>query len=187
MPGKVVSIKTRGHRAALLARRDALVLANLDLARNIARAIAAGLPPSFDPDDLTSTAYVGLLTAATRFRPGAHRGVTFRSYAWQVIRGAIIDSIRRGNWVENTRAAIDQFDAPGECPAGEDAIDVGRRDRRVAAAVATLSAREQALIRWHYHEELGLEVIGDRLGVTPSRASQIHMGAIRSLRARLTA
>lgn len=55
----------------------------------------------------------------------------------------------------------------------------------LAAAIATLPEREQLVLALYYDEELNLKEIGQVLGVSESRVSQIHTQAALRLRARL--
>lgn len=57
---------------------------------------------------------------------------------------------------------------------------------RVSHEVGALPAREQLILRRHYLEELTFEQIGNLLGVTKGRVSQLHKAAIGLLRTRLT-
>ena len=57
----------------------------------------------------------------------------------------------------------------------------------LAAAVNRLPQRERAVLVHYYVEGLTLAQIGDGLGVTESRISQIHAKALIHLRARLAA
>ncbi|MGK2939112.1 MAG: sigma-70 family RNA polymerase sigma factor [Solirubrobacteraceae bacterium] len=56
---------------------------------------------------------------------------------------------------------------------------------RVADAVSKLSERSQLVIALRYHENLTLAEIGEVLGVTASRVSQLHTAAVLQLRALL--
>ena len=63
-----------------------------------------------------------------------------------------------------------------------------RRDRDpggAAESIAALPEREKIVITLYYYEELTLREIGDVLGVTESRVSQLHTKAILRLRSRL--
>ena len=53
-------------------------------------------------------------------------------------------------------------------------------------AIARLPEREKIVITLYYYEELTLREIGDVLGVTESRVSQLHTKAILRLKARLS-
>jgi RNA polymerase sigma factor FliA len=55
----------------------------------------------------------------------------------------------------------------------------------LAAAIATLPEREQLVLALYYDEELNLKEIGQVLGVSESRVSQIHTQAALRLRSRL--
>jgi len=64
--------------------------------RRIAGAAATReLPPHMDQEDLVSEGFLGLMDAATRYRPES--GVPFDAYATLRIRGAIVDALRRGS------------------------------------------------------------------------------------------
>ncbi|WP_430867104.1 FliA/WhiG family RNA polymerase sigma factor [Demequina aurantiaca] len=52
----------------------------------------------------------------------------------------------------------------------------------LATAVQDVRDREQEVLRLYYYENLTLSQIGQILGVTESRVSQIHSGAVRKLR-----
>jgi RNA polymerase sigma factor FliA len=69
-------------------------------------------------------------------------------------------------------------------PGPDPATVAEQRDRnaRVTAACATLSEREQRILRLYYHEELTLKEIGERLGLTEGRISQLHSQALLRLR-----
>jgi RNA polymerase sigma factor FliA len=52
----------------------------------------------------------------------------------------------------------------------------------VRALLDLLPKREKSVIRYHYYHGLGVEEIGDILGVSKGRVSQIHKQALQSLR-----
>ncbi len=58
---------------------------------------------------------------------------------------------------------------------------------RVAQAVERLPEREKLVIALYYYENLTLREIGEVLGVTESRVSQLHTKAVLRLRARIQA
>jgi RNA polymerase sigma factor for flagellar operon FliA len=80
-----------------LATRDALVLAHSDLVRSIAYRIGQRLPAHVDRSDLVGVGMIGLIEAATRFRPST--GVPFEAFARRRVHGAIMDSLRDLDWV----------------------------------------------------------------------------------------
>ena len=79
-----------GDAAAIVARHSELV-------RRIAHHLAARLPSSVEIDDLIQAGMLGLIEAAKNFQ--ADQGAAFETYASIRIRGAMIDEIRRGDWV----------------------------------------------------------------------------------------
>ena len=56
---------------------------------------------------------------------------------------------------------------------------------RVADAIARLPEREKLVVALYYYENLTLREIGEVLGVTESRISQLHTKAVLRLRSRL--
>ena len=56
---------------------------------------------------------------------------------------------------------------------------------RIAEAIAALPEREKLVIALYYYENLTLREIGEVLGVTESRVSQLHTKAVLRLRSRL--
>jgi RNA polymerase sigma factor FliA len=66
------------------------------------------------------------------------------------------------------------------------AIDQTDLKERVADAIARLPEREKLVIALYYYENLTLREIGEVLGVTESRVSQLHTKAVLRLRSRLT-
>ncbi|WP_200810908.1 sigma-70 family RNA polymerase sigma factor [Demequina sp. NBRC 110057] len=55
----------------------------------------------------------------------------------------------------------------------------------LAAAIQSVRDREQQVLRLYYFDNLTLAQIGQILGVTESRVSQIHSGAVKKLREKL--
>lgn len=85
------------YREAAKASTGDTVARHADLVRRIAHHLAARLPPSVEVDDLIQAGMVGLIEAARQFDHTA--GASFETYASIRIRGAMIDEIRRGDWV----------------------------------------------------------------------------------------
>ncbi|MGI8902341.1 MAG: RNA polymerase sigma factor WhiG [Solirubrobacteraceae bacterium] len=57
---------------------------------------------------------------------------------------------------------------------------------RIADAIAALPEREKLVIALYYYENLTLREIGEVLGVTESRVSQLHTKAVLRLRSKLS-
>jgi RNA polymerase sigma factor for flagellar operon FliA len=55
----------------------------------------------------------------------------------------------------------------------------------VARAISGLADRERTVLTLYYYERLNLSEIGEILGVTESRACQIHTKAVHQLRHKL--
>jgi RNA polymerase sigma factor for flagellar operon FliA len=64
-------------------------------------------------------------------------------------------------------------------------VDVGDIKDRIADAIARLPEREKLVIALYYYENLTLREIGEVLGVTESRISQLHTKAVLRLRSRM--
>jgi RNA polymerase sigma factor for flagellar operon FliA len=60
----------------------------------------ASLPAHLDVDDLYSVGLLGLIQAQRRFDPT--HGITFAAYASMRIRGAVLDELRRVDWMSRT-------------------------------------------------------------------------------------
>src|SRR4051812_5670978 len=71
------------HREPLTAEQQAMVLANLGLARKVAGRIVRGHPRR-DFDDVFAGACIGLMLAAQKFAPS--RGCAFSTLAWPWVR-----------------------------------------------------------------------------------------------------
>jgi RNA polymerase sigma factor for flagellar operon FliA len=74
-------------------------------------------------------------------------------------------------------------DTSGPRPA--EALDETETREALADAIARLPEREKLVVTLYYYEELTLREIGEVLGVTESRVSQLHTKAILRLKARL--
>jgi RNA polymerase sigma factor for flagellar operon FliA len=75
----------------------AFLQAHLPLVQRVVKRLHASLPPSVELDDLYSVGVIGLVHAAKNYRPG--RGTTFNSYATHRIRGAVLDELRRADFL----------------------------------------------------------------------------------------
>jgi RNA polymerase sigma factor for flagellar operon FliA len=77
---------------------------------------------------------------------------------------------------------IEDTDAPD--PQGS--LSQTEMKEAVGEAIARLPEREKLVVTLYYYEELTLREIGEVLGVTESRVSQLHTKAILRLKARLS-
>jgi RNA polymerase sigma factor for flagellar operon FliA len=55
----------------------------------------------------------------------------------------------------------------------------------IASAIDTLPEKERLMVSLYYYEELTMKEIGEVLGITESRISQIHSKAVYRLRTKL--
>lgn len=80
--------------------KEKLVLENIGLVQRIANKIAGSMPSHITADDIYSYGIFGLLEAVERYNP--EYGIPFNNFASIRIKGAIIDGIRKDDWVPNT-------------------------------------------------------------------------------------
>jgi RNA polymerase sigma factor for flagellar operon FliA len=66
-------------------------------------------------------------------------------------------------------------------------VDESELRDRIADAIAALPEREKLVVALYYYENLTLREIGEVLGVTESRVSQLHTKAVLRLRSKLVA
>ena len=81
--------------------RDALVLDHLGLLHHIVGRMAFDVPGVIDRDDLLGWGMIGLVAAADGWDPA--RGLKFSTYAFPKIRGAILDELRRADFLPRGR------------------------------------------------------------------------------------
>ena len=220
---------------------DDIVSRYAPLVQRIAYHLKARLPDSVLIDDLMQSGMMGLLEASSKFNE--NKGASFETYVGIRIRGAMIDEIRKGDWVprsvhKNARAvaqAIAQIEQRTGLAATDneiaEAMDVsldkyhailkdaatghifafdelgvtedylsdsspganepynGLRDEKfktsLIKAIDTLPEREKLILSLYYDEELNLKEIGEVLGVSESRVSQIHSQAMVRLKSRM--
>jgi len=106
------------HQAGLKSPSE-LIEVHAPLVKKIALHLLARLPASVQLDDLMQAGMIGLLEAAQRY--SSTKGATFETYAGIRIRGAMVDDIRKGDWVPRS---------------------VHRNARRVARAIKVVEDRE---------------------------------------------
>ncbi|HTN33851.1 MAG TPA: RNA polymerase sigma factor FliA [Marinobacter sp.] len=96
-----------------------LIEEHAPLVKKIALHLLARLPASVQLDDLMQSGMIGLLEAAQRY--SSTGGATFETYAGIRIRGAMVDEIRKGDWVPRS---------------------VHRNARRISGAIKVIEDRE---------------------------------------------
>ncbi|WP_026692465.1 FliA/WhiG family RNA polymerase sigma factor [Peribacillus kribbensis] len=122
---------------------DTLVKKYMPLVSYHVQRISATLPKSVSRDDLRSLGMVGLFDALERFDP--NRDLKFDTYASFRIRGAIIDGLRKEDWLpRSTRERTKKIEAAVEkleqkymraVSAGEIARELNLTEDEVSAAI----------------------------------------------------
>lgn len=176
--------------------RDDSVLAHVPLVRSIASRLRRRAP-QLETEDLVSAGMIGLIEAFDRFDDG--RGVSFGSFAYPRIRGAILDEARRAAG-SPTPEAVGAVSLEDRVTADEDAFrlvevtpDPSAPDPEPRAELAELLAafdqlptREREMLRL---ETTGFSVteIATAHRCSVSRASQLLSQARVRLRDRTAA
>lgn len=160
-----------------------------------ARRVAATIGRPSDLDDYRQDAWLGLLEAEGRYVDGT--GAQLKTFARGRIRGQIIDGIRSRHFfgVRASRAHRDlvtiSLDAPlvpapqlQYTPDLDGDIAREERIRAVRSTLDALPAPQAQILRMHYLEDVTLEEIARRLGMSLSNTSRIHVQALRMFRGR---
>ena len=227
--------------------RDGLIIDHLPLVKYLVGRIVPQLPPHLDSQDLMSAAVIGLINAADRFDPT--RGVLFKTFAEQHVRGTILDELRsydvlsratREKYKRLEREVVNLEHRLGRNPTGEEvanALNIGLNDyyemlddihvftfislednwedgdgnslcladvlaesegknpqqqvmmkqlaEALGLAIETLPEKERLAVTLYYSEDLNLKEIGETLGLTESRISQLLSQAMVRLRGKL--
>lgn len=184
---------------------EALIIENIPLVRKIAGRMVKRMPAHTSLDDLMASGTLGLIDAARRYDPG--KGAKFESYASIRIRGAIQDHLRAFDWVpravreqpgeaqppavlsldwivnDDVNRPLTLADSIPDPMAVDPAEAITDADvmLRLRAVVGMLNDREYAVVRLYYWQEWTMARIGEELGVTEARISQVHRNALRHL------
>lgn len=222
---------------------DFLVKKYIPLVSYHVQRISINLPKSVSRDDIRSLGMMGLFDALERFDPA--RDLKFDTYASFRIRGAILDGLRKEDWlprsarekakkIEATIEKLEQklmrnvtpIEIATELNISEDdvytalnenffanilSIDEHPQDQEdkegtnfyikddhallpenqvlkkelyveLEKMINTLNEKEQLVLQLFYKEELTLTEIGQVMGLSTSRISQIHSRSIYKLR-----
>ncbi|PPA72039.1 FliA/WhiG family RNA polymerase sigma factor [Jeotgalibacillus proteolyticus] len=222
---------------------DMLVKRYMSLVHYHVQRISSGLPKNIVKDDLKSLGLMGLLDALQKFDTA--RDLKFDTYASFRIRGAIIDGLRKEDWLpRSTREKAKKIEAKAEeleqnhfrkarpeevaDALGIEVTEVYQvtqehlyanilsieeqssdqtdpdtpayslKDTKsmlpeqqlikneligdLSAQISQLNEKEQLVLSLFYSEELTLTEIGEVLGLSTSRISQIHSKCLFKLR-----
>lgn len=227
--------------------RDELIVKHMPMVRYLVARISPQLPPHLDQQDLMSAAMIGLIHAADRFDP--NRGVQFKTFAEQHVRGTIIDELRsydvlsrtmRDKYKRLSRQLVSLEHRLGRNPTSEEvaeALGIGLDDyyalledvhsysfislddswddddgntlcladvlsereaknpqqqvmmmqlaEELGRAIDALPEKDRLVVTLYYKEDLNLKEIGETMGLTESRISQILSQAMVRLRSKL--
>lgn len=227
--------------------RDELIIQHMPLVKYLVGRIAPQLPKHLDQQDLLSAATIGLINAADRFDPS--RGVLFKTFAEQHIRGTILDELRsydvlsrsmrekykrlerqvaalehrlgRNPTSEEVAEALgldleeyysllddvhvfsfisldDSWDdeegnslsladvlCESEAKSPQQQVMMMQMVEALGKAIDGLPDKERFAVVLYYNEDLNLKEIGEALGLTESRISQILSQAMVRLRGKL--
>lgn len=83
--------------ATAAAQTEIQVSDYLPMVKKIAGLLISRLPASVDINDLVQVGVIGLMEAARQFDAG--QGVQFETFASQRVRGAMLDELRRADWL----------------------------------------------------------------------------------------
>lgn len=214
------------------------------LVKRIAHHLLGRLPPSVQVEDLIQAGMIGLLEAQKNY--DGSKGASFETYAGIRIRGAMLDDIRRGDWVPRSvhkqnreiNQAISELEGElnrdptdaevaqhlsmtlaqyhsaltdincsrlvgiEDLGVSEDAISPEDNDesnapfqgvadeffrKALIESIKSLPEREALVLSLYYDEELNLKEIGEVIGVSESRVSQILSQSMQRLRTKLSA
>jgi RNA polymerase sigma factor for flagellar operon FliA len=160
------------------------------------------LPRNVLREDLIAAGMVGLWDAIRRHGEEPDQG--FEWYVRVRVRGAILDELRAEDWLSRrARAAaaatndsvpprVVRLDDVGEWEQSRSlAIEEGSEaelDRQstqatLARAVQALPERERMIVSEHYFNEVKFKSLGEKLGVSEPRVSQLHSRAMQRLKA----
>jgi RNA polymerase sigma factor for flagellar operon FliA len=90
----------RAYGEASQPSEEEILKTHMPLVRSVVDRMRASLPSHLDVDDLYSVGLLGLIQAQRRFDPT--HGVTFAAYAAMRVRGAVLDELRRMDWMSRT-------------------------------------------------------------------------------------
>jgi RNA polymerase sigma factor for flagellar operon FliA len=76
-------------------------------------------------------------------------------------------------------------DAADHRPGPYEGVALARMAKRMREEIVQLPERDRAILHYHYEEGMIFDQIGELLGITKGRVSQLHRGALELLRKRL--
>lgn len=125
---KVAKVYAASDKDKPAEQREELFDTYLPLVKSIVARIKMNLPPHIDEQDLHSVGITGLISALKKYDPAQKK--SFGSYAAMRIRGAILDELRRMDWMprnartnfKRVRKTVEELEQKLGRPASEDEI-----------------------------------------------------------------
>jgi len=167
--------------------RDQLILEYYPMVRQVAYRMARRFPQCVDADDLVNIGIIGLIDAVDRYQPD--RAPSFAAYARIRVQGAIVDEMRKNDWVPRSvrdRSALIQRTKQNlerklgrEPSSAEVAKDLGVDRNRLLEMTANANIRVLVSTEEGGEDE---STIGERLRSGEDGPDEIaareHLGAI---------
>ncbi|MEW6661743.1 MAG: FliA/WhiG family RNA polymerase sigma factor [Bacillota bacterium] len=151
--------------------RQQLLIHYLPLVKLAAGRLHVNMPVHLDREDLASFGVFGLMDALEKFDPA--RGVKFETYAYQRIRGAMIDELRTAHWAP--RSVADRWRRLMET-SSEEPVSLSREEtEEVAGQVGFLSA--VSLEEFFFGDQEGLryaDLVADPASPNPETLYEEH-------------
>jgi RNA polymerase sigma factor for flagellar operon FliA len=167
--------------------RDELILRYYPMVRQVAYRMARRLPQCVDAEDLVNIGMIGLIDAVDRYE--ASRAPSFAAYARIRVQGAIVDEMRKNDWVPRSvrdraqmldRAKRTLADRHGRDPSASEMAEYLGVDKK-----RMLELTRHSNIRVLVSTEEGSDTdarVGDRLadpGASPAdQVAKDHLGGI---------
>ncbi len=89
-------------------QKEILIKKNITYVQKLASNISKTIAPWVDKEDLVAYGHLGLVQAAERFDPA--KGISFKTFAYYRIRGAIFDGLREFGWLNRNQYAKQKFE-----------------------------------------------------------------------------
>lgn len=174
--------------------REELIEGHMHLVAITARRAAGGLPAHIEREDLEGAGYTALVEAADRFNP--ELGATFSSYAITRIRGAMLEYLRRDDWVprlerQRERAGeeaviltVESLDTvePAGTGVDENEIIAGIEASVLRRLVKYLPRRERQVIQRHVLGGRALRPLAEELGESYMTLCRLRDRALNRMR-----
>jgi RNA polymerase sigma factor (sigma-70 family) len=151
--------------------KQRLVEQYIPLANKLAYQKKRTLPRHIDIEELQSAAYLGLVEAASRY--DETKGASFPTFAYMRIFGAINDYLRSlGN---PSILSLDSTFGDQDCSLKDEVRSKDESDFEECLEVVANDLGEQAqdVLRLYLVDELSMKEVGQKIGVSESRVSQL--------------